>query len=368
MPSKKTEIIATIGPASIGLLDRLYGEGMNGVRINSSHGTHDFHRSVMEKSRKVSPSGTVIYDIKGPKIRLGDIPEPLPVKAGDRIVLRTDIPKADGSDYPAVRSPSGGIPVTFHELDQYVRPGHRLFIDDAYVGLEVLDAIPGTVTCRVMYGDVIRSRKGLNHPDTVIGYPYTMPQDLPDLDFAITNGADFIADSFTRSGEDVLELRKLLEGKPVRIISKIENPEGLNHFDEILRHTDAVMIARGDLGVEVDPWILPEHQKVMIEKCNRAGKPVITATQMLESMMDNPRPSRADVSDIANAIYDGTDAVMLSGETSAGKYPVESVRMMARIAEFVEDTRRYREKKKPVHTLKDLIEAPRRKRRGTLDL
>jgi pyruvate kinase len=301
-----------------------------------------------------------VYDIKGPKIRLGDIPEPLPVKAGDRIVLRTDVPKPDGSDYPAVRSASGGIPVTFQELDQYVRPGHRLFIDDAYVGLEVIHAAPGAVTCRVMYGDFIRSRKGLNHPDTIIGYPYTMPQDLPDLDFAIENGADFIADSFTRSGEDVLELCKRLEGTAVRIISKIENPEGLSHFDEILRHTDAVMIARGDLGVEMDPWVLPELQKEMIDKCNRACKPVITATQLLESMMDNPRPSRADVSDIANALYDGTDAVMLSAETAIGKFPVECVRMMARTAEYVESTGRYKAKKKSIHSLKGLIGADKK--------
>ncbi|MBN1894590.1 pyruvate kinase [bacterium] len=354
MQSKQTEIIATIGPASIGLLDKLYGEGMNGVRINSSHGTRDFHQSVIEESRKANPGGIVVYDIKGPKIRLGDIPEPLPVKAGDHIVLRTDIPKPDGSDYPVVHSLSEGIPVTFHELDQYVRPGHRLFIDDAYVGLEVLDSAPGAVTCRVIYGDVIRPRKGLNHPDTVIGYPYTMPQDLPDLNFALAGGVDFIADSFTRTGEDVLELRKQLEGTPIRIISKIENPEGLDNFDEILRHTDAVMIARGDLGVEIDPWILPEQQKVMIEKCNRAGKPVITATQMLESMIDNPRPRRSDVSDIANAIYDGTDALMLSGETSIGRYPVECVRMMAKIAAFVEATERYRAKKQLIRTLKNL--------------
>jgi pyruvate kinase len=244
--------------------------------------------------------------------------------------------------------------VTYARLDEFARPGHRFFIDDGYVGLRVESVDPGRIGCVVLFGDIIRSRKGLNHPDTVVGYPYTMPQDLPSLEFAVAAGVDFIADSFTRNAEDVEEMRERLRGSGVKIISKIENPEGMGNFDEILEATDAVMIARGDLGVEMDPLELPEHQKRMIEKCIAAGKPVVTATQMLESMIENPRPSRADVSDIANAIYDGTDVVMLSGETSVGKYPAECVRTMRRIADNVEATRRYRDRKNVVNGLRAL--------------
>jgi len=351
MSAKNTEILATIGPATINILEELYKNGMNGIRINSSHGTRDFHKSIIDESRKVNPQGYIVYDIKGPKIRLGDIPEPLPVKAGDYLLLRTDIPKPAGSDYPVINSFEYGIPVTYSELDKYVRPGHRLFIDDAFVGIEVIHVSPGKISCKVIFGDIIRSRKGLNHPDTVVGYPYTMPNDIPDLTFALENGVDYVADSFTRNREDVLDLRDQLKGSEIKIISKIENPEGLANFDEILEVTDAVMIARGDLGVEIDPVSLPEHQKVMIEKCNIRKKPVITATQMLESMIDNPRPSRSDVSDIANAIYDGTDVIMLSGETSIGKYPVECIKIMNRIAQNVESTGRYKLHKKNVNKL-----------------
>jgi pyruvate kinase len=349
-----TEILATIGPASIELIGALFDAGLSGIRINSSHGEPSFHARAIELARAARPEAYIIYDIKGPKIRLGDIPKPYVIKSGDRVVLRTDIPKPEGSDYPAVDDFGAGIPVTYPQLDEFVRPGDRLYIDDGYVGLSVERAGNGHIECVVLFGDVLRSRKGLNHPDTVVGYPYTMPQDLPDLEFAIRHGVDFLADSFTRNADDVRELRQRLADTGIGIISKIENPEGINNFDEILSETDAVMVARGDLGVEMDPVTLPEMQKVMIEKCTLAGKPVITATQMLESMMENARPSRADVSDIANAIYDGTDVVMLSGETSVGKFPVECVKIMRRIAEYVEETRRYRERKREVRGLSDL--------------
>ncbi len=337
-----TEILATTGPASIDRLVEMYDNGLSGVRINSSHGDPEFHKRVIETSRKINPRGYIVYDIKGPKIRLGDLPEPLAVKAGDSLLLRTDLPKPPGSEYAKVSSFDEGIPVTYEKLDECVAPGHKIFIDDAYVGLEVTSVEKGRISCRVLYGDVIRSRKGLNHPDTVVGYPYTMPYDIPNLDFAASHGVDFIADSFTRDADDVRELRGRLAGSGIKIISKIENPEGIQNFDAILAETDAIMVARGDLGVEIDPWLLPELQKTMIEKCNSLGKPVVTATQMLESMMDNPRPSRADVSDIANAVYDGSDVIMLSGETSVGKYPVDCIIMMRKISEYVESTQRWR--------------------------
>ncbi|HNR87248.1 MAG TPA: pyruvate kinase [Spirochaetota bacterium] len=349
-----TEILATIGPASVGIIDALYASGLSGVRINSSHGKPADHEAVVRNSRRANPAGYIVYDIKGPKIRIGDIPEPLKITAGETLVIDTAFPKPPGSEYPAVKDFSAGIPVTYERLHECVKPGHRLFIDDGYIGLRV-ESVEGTrIVCTVMYGDLLRQRKGLNHPDTIVGYPYTMPYDIPNLEEAARMQVDFIADSFTRNADDVLELRDRLNGTGMRIISKIENPEGVENFDAILEKTDAIMVARGDLGVELDPWLIPELQKQMIEKCNAAGKPVITATQMLESMIDNPHPSRADVSDIANAIYDGTDVVMLSGETSVGKHPAECVAMMHRIAETVEATDRYREKKIRRHTLAGL--------------
>ena len=350
----QTEILGTAGPASIDLIARLYEKGMSGLRINSSHGDKEFHARAISESRKADPKGYIVYDIKGPKIRIGDLPEPLKLKSGMRLDIRTDIPRLQDGGYPRISSFDQGIPVTFATLHEYVREGDKFFIDDGYIGLRVLSVSGSTIRCEVMYGDLLRSRKGLNHPDTIIGYPYTMPQDIPNLEFAVGEGVDFIADSFTRNGDDVRELRKRLAGTGVLIISKIENPEGVDNFDEILKETDAIMIARGDLGVEIDPWKLPELQKVMIEKCNAAGRPVITATQMLESMIDNPRPSRADVSDIANAIYDGTDVVMLSAETSVGHFPEEAVWIMGKTIENVEHTVRYRAVKKGFHGLVSL--------------
>ncbi|TAL38648.1 MAG: pyruvate kinase [Spirochaetes bacterium] len=357
MSAHVTEILATIGPASLEIMPALYAAGMSGVRINSSHGDPATHARVIAASRAANPEGYVVYDIKGPKMRLGDFPAPIPVRAGQVLVLRTDIPKPQGSDYPAVEDSAGGIPVSYETLDRCVKPGHRLFVDDGYAGLKVTGVSPGRIECVVLYGDTLRPRKGLNHPDTIIDYPYTMPADYPNLDFAARNGVNFIADSFTRSAADVRELRGRLAGTRIKIISKIENPEGVANFDEILAETDAVMIARGDLGVEMDPCELPELQKVMIAKCNRAGKPVITATQMLESMIDNPHPSRADVSDIANALYDGSDIIMLSGETSVGKYPVECVRIMRHVAELTGKTARYRERKAGINGLAVLARA-----------
>jgi pyruvate kinase len=346
-----TQILATAGPASDQLLKEMFEAGLSGVRLNGSHADDYFSASVIQATRRLKPQAFIVYDIQGPKIRIGDLPAPLPLRAGMTIVLRTDLPKQPGTDFPAIKDFKEGIPVNYSLLDQFLAVGHRLFIDDGYVGLKVTGLEPGRIQCLVMFGDVLRSRKGINHPDSYVDYPYTMPYDLDNLKFAMENKVDYVADSFTRDGQDVLELRQHLLGSDVRIISKIENPQGVDNFDAILQNTDAIMIARGDLGVELDPWLIPELQKQMIEKCNRAGKPVITATQMLESMIDNPHPSRADVSDIANAVYDGSDIVMLSGETSVGKYPVECVQMMRKIASFVESTERYRRMGKERHGL-----------------
>jgi pyruvate kinase len=346
-----TQILATLGPATLNRISDLYHAGLSGIRINSSHGSMDEHLEMIEKTRATSDDLFIVYDIKGPKIRLGDFPDSIPLTAGDRLVLRTDIHKDKDSEYPRVDDPKAGIPITFPNLIKTIQPGHRLFVDDGYIGLKVESLTENKVICQVMYGDRLRPRKGLNHPDTQIDYPYTMQSDIPYIEFAKKHNVDFIADSFTRDGDDVRELRHRLSDTRIKIISKIENPEGLDNFDEILKETDAIMIARGDLGVEVDPWRLPELQKEMITECNRAAKPVITATQMLESMINNPRPSRADVSDVANALYDGTDVVMLSGETAIGDYPVQCVNWMCQINEFVEQTKRYKTKKQHSHTL-----------------
>ncbi|MBN2103976.1 pyruvate kinase [bacterium] len=348
----KTEILATVGPASINMLKEMREAGMSGIRINSSHSDSVFQTKIISEFRRVDPAGYIVFDIKGPKIRIGDLPEPLSVRAGMEVVLRTDMPAPANSEYPKVFDFTQGLPITFPKLDRFIQPGHRLLVDDGYVGLLAVDVKPGRIVCKVMYGNRIRSRKGLNHPDTVVDFPYTMPHDEPLLTFATQQHVEYIADSFTRNAEDVLELRSRLSETGIQIVSKIENPEAVRCFDEILEVTDAVMIARGDLGVEMDPWLLPELQKTMIEKCNQVDKPVITATQMLESMIDNPHPSRADVSDIANAIYDGTDVVMLSGETSIGKYPVACVDMMRKIAHEVEQTERYRKRKRKVRGLR----------------
>ncbi len=348
-----TEILATLGPASEDKLEQLRDAGMTGVRINSSHGGTESFAEMIETYRRIDPDGFVLFDIKGPKIRLGDFPGPLHVRAGNTLILRTDWREAkDG--YPRTDDPDHGIPITYPDLEKSIKPGHRLFVDDGYIGLKVTAVENGRIECRVLYGETLRQRKGLNHPDTIVDYPYTMPYDVPLLEFAVQQKVDFIADSFTRDAEDVNELQGRLKDTGIKIVSKIENPQGVRNFDEVLQQTDAVMIARGDLGVEIDTWKVPELQKQFIDKCNAAGKPVITATQMLETMIDNPFPSRADVSDVANAIYDGSDVIMLSGETSIGRFPVECVEMMRRIATFIESTKRYQTDNKPHHSLRGI--------------
>lgn len=348
---QKTQIIATVGPASINRIRGMFEAGLSGIRINSSHGSLRQHEKAIRAAKSVSKRIFIIYDIKGPKIRLGDIPEPAHLKSGMKIILKTGLPKnSDG--YPAANDVKKGFPVTFERLHKYLRPGQRLLLDDGLIGLKVEKVSGRRIFCRVLYGDILRSRKGINHPDAVIDFPYTVEDDVPRIEFAVKNRVDYIADSFVRDASDVEELRGRLKGTGMKIISKIENPEGVRNFNAILRRSDAMMIARGDLGVEMEPWEVPELQKVMIEKCCLARKPVITATQMLESMIDDPRPKRSDVSDIANAIYDGTDAVMLSGETSTGKYPVLCVRMMRKIIMKTETTKRYRAKKIKVNALK----------------
>lgn len=340
---KRTQILSTIGPSSERKLRKMYQAGMSGIRINSSHGNMEQHERIINNVRKINKRIFVVYDIKGPKIRLGDIPHPIHLKSGMEIILKTT-KKKQKDGYPVATNIEFGIPVTFDDLHKYIKIGHHLLLDDGLIGLKVNKVTGRKIICSVIYGDIMRSRKGINHPDTVISFPYTVEADISRIEFAIKNKVDYIADSFVRDGDDVDELRERLKGTGIKIISKIENPEGIENFDDILEKTDSIMIARGDLGVELEPWEIPELQKTIIEKCNKQKKPVITATQMLESMIDDPRPKRSDVSDIANAIYDGTDVIMLSGETSTGNYPVKCVEMMKKIIDKTEATKRYGKK------------------------
>ncbi|MFZ5627140.1 MAG: pyruvate kinase [Bacillota bacterium] len=338
---RRTKIICTIGPASeqVETLVQLIEAGMNVARLNFSHGTHEEHgrrvEAIRQASAKANRPVAILLDTKGPEIRLGVLKEKITVNPGDKLILTAEEMEGEGNR----------IPVTYKGLPEDVREGTAILIDDGLIGLKV-ERIEGTeIHCVVENGGEISSRKGVNVPGAVINLPALTEKDIADIEFGIKMGMDFIAASFVRKAADVLAIREILEkhGSDMQIIAKIENHEGVNNIDEILKVADGIMVARGDLGVEIPIDEVPLVQKMVIEKCNRAGKPVITATQMLDSMIRNPRPTRAEATDVANAIFDGTDAIMLSGETAAGKYPVEAVKTMARIAERAERALRYEE-------------------------
>ena len=340
---RKTKIVCTIGPASESpeMLRKLVLAGMNVARLNFSHGDYDEHGARIANIKKVREelgrTVSILLDTKGPEIRLGKLAEePIELVQDEIVTLTTE-------DVLGTRR---RIPVSYKQLPQDVSVGSTILIDDGLIGLRVT-AIRGTeIDCRVVNGGPIKSRKGVNVPGVRINLPGITEKDAADIRFGIEQGVDFIAASFVRKASDVLEIREILEkhnASHIQIISKIENQEGVDNLADILEVSDGLMVARGDLGVEIPAEEVPLVQKRMIEMCNRAGKPVITATQMLDSMQRMPRPTRAEASDVANAILDGTDATMLSGETAAGKYPVESVLTMARIAERTEAALEYRE-------------------------
>ncbi|MGC8837744.1 MAG: pyruvate kinase [Anaerolineae bacterium] len=334
----RTKIVCTIGPASAdpAILRELIKAGMDVARINFSHGDQAQHRAYMQAvraaSNEVGKPVAILADLQGPKLRVGQIAGgEMDLEAGALVTLTTR----------AVEGAGDQIPVQFQGLPQAVRPGDHILLDDGLLELEVLEAGGEDVRCRVLVGGPLGSNKGMNLPRASAAIPAITDKDREDLRFAIENGTDWIALSFVRSAQEVRELKKLIQqysllGQPVPVIAKIEKPEALDNIDAIVEASDGIMVARGDLGVETSPEIVPMVQKAIIAKCNRAGKPVITATQMLDSMIRNPRPTRAEASDVANAILDGTDALMLSGETAVGKYPVEAVRTMVRIAQEAE--------------------------------
>lgn len=341
---KKTKIVCTIGPASESeeVLKELFLNGLNVCRLNFSHGNHEEHKKRIDNIKKVRaelglPIG-IMLDTKGPEIRLGDFKEgTIELGQGDIFTLTTRDILGDKDI----------VNISYEGLPNDIEKGSRILIDDGLVELEVIEVIDGTdIKCIALNSGTLKNHKGVNVPNVKISLPSITKKDIDDILFGIQNDVDFIAPSFIRKASDVLEIRKILEennGNSIEIISKIENQEGVDNIDEILIASDGIMVARGDLGVEIQTEEMPIVQKDLIRKSNIAGKPVITATQMLDSMMRNPRPTRAEVTDVANAILDGSGAIMLSGETAAGKYPVESVKMMYNIALRTERSIDYKE-------------------------
>jgi len=313
------------------MLKALVAAGLRVARINCSHGDATEHEEYIRRVRAVARDTgialAVLYDLSGPKIRTGVMAEPLELRAGAEVTLTA-------RETPA----PGEVPLGFRELPQFVHPGQRILLDDGSLELEVTAVTATDVVCRVLVGGPLGSHKGINLPGESLPIPAVTEKDLADLTYGLHLGVDWIAMSFVRSPEDIVPVRALMSELGIRrpIIAKIEKHEAIDNLDAIIAAYDGIMVARGDLGVEVSLERIPLLQKEIIRKANRAGKPVITATQMLDSMIRNPRPTRAEVTDVANAILDGTDAVMLSGETSVGKYPEEAVHTMSRIAEWAE--------------------------------
>jgi pyruvate kinase len=340
---RKTKIVCTIGPASESQenLKKLLEAGMNVARLNFSHGDFEEHgariRNLRAASAETGKVAAILLDTKGPEIRTGKLKEePIELVQDKHIILTTE----------EILGDADRISVTYSNLPRDVAVGSTILIDDGLIGLSVVDIRGTEIECRIVNGGTIKSKKGVNVPGVKISLPGITEKDANDIVFGIEQGVDFIAASFVRKASDVMEIRELLErhnASHIQIISKIENQEGVDNLDEILEVSDGLMVARGDLGVEIPAEDVPVVQKSMIKKCNIVGKPVITATMMLDSMQRNPRPTRAEASDVANAVFDGTDAVMLSGETAAGKYPIESVQTMARIAERAEAALEYKE-------------------------
>ena len=332
----KTKIVATLGPATSNyeMIKQLVDAGASMFRLNTSHGSEEGHAANIETIRKISKESgkyiPILVDLQGPKIRVGNIKEPVEIKEGQEIILEA----TDDINNPAV------IPVDYEGIADDVKPGDKVLLDDGNVGLQVLEVKNHQVHAKVLYGKVIKPRKGINLPGSTASLSAVTERDVEFIRFAVEYDADYIALSFVRDKDDVLLARKYLShfGADIPIIAKIEKPEAVKNINSILEVVDAVMVARGDLGIELSPEKVPIVQKQIIDAAFDYRKTCIVATQMLESMIEEPIPTRAEASDVANAILDGADAVMLSGETAAGKHPVEAVKMMAMIAHDVEQS------------------------------
>tara|TARA_R110002096_G_scaffold329006_6_gene523056 strand:- start:14757 stop:16190 length:1434 start_codon:yes stop_codon:yes gene_type:complete len=335
---RRTKIVCTIGPSCNTQegINNLLLHGMNVARVNFSHGSHEDHAQVIgyirKAAREFNYSIPVLMDLQGPKIRVGQMKNGGQVlKTGSEIKITSE--KVEGT--------STLIPIDLDNLIIEAKIGNSILLDDGLLEFKVVDKQADHLIVSVVVGGLLKSRKGVNLPNVNITIPSLTEKDIIDLEFGLTQDVDYIALSFVRSAKDVRDLisRVRAAGSQAAIIAKIEKPEALDVIDEIIEESDGIMVARGDLGIEIPTEQVPIVQKMIIEKCRMAGKPVITATQMLDSMINNPRPTRAESSDVANAVLDGTDAVMLSGETAAGKYPCEAVNVMDRICRSVEDNR-----------------------------
>lgn len=341
---RKTKIICTIGPATDreNVLRQLMEKGVDVVRFNFSHGSYEEHERRMNEVKaereRVDRPVAIMLDTKGPEIRIGTLKEgKVHLKEGSKLTLTSK----------SVEGTEEIISITYKDLYHDVAPGSRILIDDGLIETKVLEIKDGDIICEVLNDGDLSDRKGINVPGCHLTMPYLSEKDKADILFGIKMDVDFIAASFVRTKEDVIQIRQLLKengGENIHIISKIENAQGVENIDEIIEASEGIMVARGDMGVEIPGEEVPIIQKMIIRKVYEAGKQVITATQMLDSMMHNPRPTRAETADVANAIYDGTSAIMLSGETAAGKYPVESLEMMVRIASRTEQEIDYRKR------------------------
>ncbi|MGD9569368.1 MAG: pyruvate kinase [Sedimentibacter sp.] len=341
---RKTKIVCTIGPASENekTFKELVLNGLNVARLNFSHGTHEEHKAKIEVIKKVredmGTSTAIMLDTKGPEIRTRDFENGAVELVTDQEFILTTRNILGSSKIASV---------TYEDFAKDIKPGDTVLIDDGLISLQVVEAINDTdLKCIVKNGGTVKNKKGINVPNIKINLPALTERDIDDIHFGIREGIDYIAASFIRKAEDVISIRRILEDNNadhIMIISKIENRQGVENIDEIIAVSDGIMVARGDLGVEIPAEEVPLVQKMLIKKCNDAGKPVITATQMLDSMMRNPRPTRAEVTDVATAIFEGSDAIMLSGETASGSYPVEAVKTMARIAVMIENSLDYEE-------------------------
>ena len=351
---RRTKIVCTLGPSTDkeDVLRNLMKNGMNVARMNFSHGTHEEQKARLDMIKKLREELNLpvaaLLDTKGPEIRIGDVEGgKLELKPDQEFTLTTE----------EMLGTEKKVTITYKELYKDVEPGDSILIDDGLIGMEVVRIDESDIVCRVKNGGFISNHKGVNVPGVELNMPFVSPKDLADIVFAVEQDYDFIAASFTRTAEDIMEIRKILQehgGEKIHIIAKLENKQGVKNCEDILRVADGIMIARGDMGVEIPLEEVPVIQKELIRKAMHMGKPVITATQMLDSMMKNPRPTRAETSDVANAIYQGTSAIMLSGETAAGAYPIEAVQTMAKIAERTEQDIDYSREFKP----RKLAEAP----------
>ncbi len=333
-----TKIIATLGPSTntVEMLVQLIRSGVDVVRLNFSHGTYDDHlralANVQEATQRTGELLTVLQDLQGPKIRIGHFSVPfIELRKGDLFTITTEPIVGDHRRVSA----------TYPNLTRDVHPGDMILLDDGKLRLRVVEVKSTDVRCEVVVGGTLSAHKGINLPNVAVSTPSLTAKDVRDLEFGIKHDIDYVALSFVRTAEDIRQLRQLIierieKGRFLPIVAKIEKPQAVANIDEIITEADAIMIARGDLGVELPPEDVPILQKKIIRKCNEAGKPVIIATQMLESMINNPTPTRAEANDVANGVVDGADAVMLSGETSVGKYPLEAVQIMDRIIRKVE--------------------------------